>query len=71
MVLRGLSVASKRRLLLLFIFRSAAFSEYVIYRAEQFVFSEVICGEEGERLREFIRYPLLTHQVIIVWERET
>ena len=56
---------------LLFNLRHATFSEYVIYRAEQFVFSEVICGKEGERSREFIPYPLLTRQVIIVWERET
>ena len=45
----------------LFIIRHATFFEYVIYRAEQFVFSEVICGEEGERSREFIVYPVLTH----------
>ena len=48
---------------LLFIFRNATFSEYVIYRAEQFVFSEAICGEEGERSREFIVYPVVTHQL--------
>ena len=47
--------------LLLFDLRHATFSEYVIYRAEQFVFSEVICGKEGERSREFIVYPVLRH----------
>ena len=39
-------------LLLLFDLRHATFFEYVIYRVEQFVFSEVICGKEGERSRE-------------------
>ena len=39
-------------LLLLFISRQATFSEYVIYRVEQFVFCEVISGKEGERSRE-------------------
>ena len=47
---------------LLFI-RHATFSEYVIYSAEQFVFSEVICGEEGERTSEFIVFPLLLYKL--------
>ena len=50
-------------LLLLFNLRNATFFEYVIYRVERFVFSEVICGEEGERSREFIVYLVVTHQL--------
>ena len=42
---------------LLFNLRHATFFEYVIYRLERFVFSEVICGEEGERSRETIVFP--------------
>ena len=49
----------------LFDLRHVTFSEYVIFRAEQFVFSEVICGKGGERLREYILYPVVMHQVII------
>ena len=48
---------------LLFNLRNATFFEYVIYRVELFVFSEVICGKEGEGSREFIVYPVLTHYV--------
>ena len=47
-------------LLLLFIYYlisvTRRFCEYVIYRAEQFVFPEVICGEEAERTSEFVVY---------------